>query len=70
MQVEIPQIFWHDNSARILSVDVYPNSNYFVTASVVSDDDSGIRVSQGFSYIWDAHISLSFISSIDVNLSI
>lgn len=48
MQVEIPQIYWHDNSARIMSIDVYPNSNFFVTASVVSDDDSGIRVSKEF----------------------
>eukprot|EP00347_Sterkiella_histriomuscorum_P016639 403352417 len=44
MQVEIPQIYWHDNSARIMSIDVYPNSNYFATASVVSEDDSGIRI--------------------------
>ena len=44
MQIEIPQIYWHDNSPRIMSIDVYPNSNYFVTASAVSEEDSGIRV--------------------------
>jgi hypothetical protein len=46
MQVEIPQIYWHDNSERIMSVDVYPNSNYFITTSVIGGgDDTGIRVS-------------------------
>lgn len=45
MQVEVPQILWHDSSARIMSIDFYPNSNYLVTGSVVSDEDTGIRVS-------------------------
>ena len=45
MQVEIPQILWHDNSARIMTIDFYPNSNYLVTGSVFSEDDTGIRVS-------------------------
>ncbi len=45
MQVEIPQIYWHDNSAPIMSIDNYPNSNYFVTSSLFSDDDTGLRVS-------------------------
>ena len=26
-----------------MSVDFYPNSNYFVTSSIVTDFDSGIR---------------------------
>lgn len=44
MNIDVPQIFWHDDSARIMSLDFYPNSNYLVTASVTSEDDSGIRV--------------------------
>jgi hypothetical protein len=45
MQVDVPQILWHDRSARIMSIDFYPNSNYLVSGSVVSDEDTGIRVS-------------------------
>lgn len=45
MQVDVPQILWHDRSARIMSIDFYPNSNYLVSGSVLSDEDSGIRVS-------------------------
>jgi hypothetical protein len=48
MQVDIPQIFWHDNSAPIMSIDFYPNSNYIATGSVYSQEDSGIRVSSKF----------------------
>ena len=44
MQVEVPQIVWHDESARIMAIDFYPNSNYFVTSSIVTDHDSGIRL--------------------------
>ena len=44
MFVDVPQILWHDNSARIMSIDFYPNSNYLVTGSVMSDEDTGIRV--------------------------
>ena len=44
MNVEVPQILWHDDSARIMSLDFYPNSNYLVTSSVTQNDDSGIRV--------------------------
>ena len=45
MIVDVPQILWHDNSARVMSLDFYPNSNYLVTGSVMSDEDTGIRVS-------------------------
>lgn len=31
MRIEIPQIFWHGNRDRILSIDFYPNSNIIVT---------------------------------------
>lgn len=44
MQVEIPQICWHDETARIMSIDAYPNSNYIVTSSQASEHDSGIRL--------------------------
>ena len=44
MQVEIPQILWHDEQNKIMSMDVYPNSaKYFVTASFNTEGDSGIR---------------------------
>ena len=43
MEVTVPQICWHDDTARIMSCDFYPNSNYFVTASQYSEFDSGIR---------------------------
>ena len=44
MQVEIPQILWHDEQNKIMSLDVYPNSaKYFVTSSFNSENDSGIR---------------------------
>ncbi len=45
MQVEVPQILWHYDSRQIMSIDIYPNSNYLVTSSVLSDEDTGIRVS-------------------------
>jgi hypothetical protein len=45
MIVDVPQILWHDNSARVMSLDFYPNSNYLITGSVMSDEDTGIRVS-------------------------
>lgn len=45
MIVDVPQILWHDNSARIMSLDIYPNSNYMITGSVMSEEDTGIRVS-------------------------
>ena len=48
MQIEIPQIFWHESSGRILSCDVYPNSNIIVTSSLYSSEDTGIRVRPNF----------------------
>lgn len=42
--MEIPQILWHDEQSKIMSLDFYPNSSrYFVTASFHKDGDSGIR---------------------------
>ena len=43
MQVDVPQISWHDESARIMSVDFYPNSLYFVTTSQYTEYDTGLR---------------------------
>jgi hypothetical protein len=43
MIVEVPQICWHDESARIMSIDFFPNSDYIVTASMNTENDPGIR---------------------------
>lgn len=44
MQVDIPQILWHCEQNKIMSIDFYPNSDkYFATASYVTEDDAGIR---------------------------
>ena len=44
MQVDIPQILWHDEQNKIMSIDFYPNSiKYFVTSSYNTEGDSGIR---------------------------
>ena len=44
MEVHIPQILWHCEQNKIMSIDFYPNSDkYFVTASYVAEDDAGIR---------------------------
>ena len=43
MQVDVPQICWHEESARIMAIDFYPNSTFFVTCSQVNEFDSGIR---------------------------
>jgi hypothetical protein len=44
MQVDIPQILWHDEQNKIMSIDFYPNSvKYFVTSSFQTENDSGLR---------------------------
>ena len=43
MQIDIPQILWHDQQNKLMSLDVYPNGRYFVTASYVTFEDSGIK---------------------------
>ena len=44
MQADIPQITWHDQGNKIMSIDFYPNSEtYFVTSSFSTEDDSGIK---------------------------
>ena len=37
MRIEIPQIFWHGNRDRIMSIDFYPNSNIIVTCGAEED---------------------------------
>ena len=34
---------WHEESARIMSLDFFPNSKYLVTCSQVNEFDTGIR---------------------------
>ena len=36
MRIEIPQIFWHGNRDRIMSIDFYPNSNLLITSGAVN----------------------------------
>ena len=44
MLADIPQISWHDENNKIMSIDFYPNSvKYFVTSSFNTGEDSGIR---------------------------
>ena len=43
MQIDIPQILWHDDQNKLMSLDVYPNGAYLVTASFVTNEDSGIK---------------------------
>ena len=44
MQADIPQIVWHDQRNKIMSIDFYPNSDtYFATSSFATDEDSGIK---------------------------
>ena len=46
MQADIPQISWHDENNKIMSIDFYPNSSqFFVTSSFNTGEDSGIRLS-------------------------
>lgn len=43
MLVDVPQICWHDESSRIMSLDFFPNSSYLVTSSMTNENDPGIR---------------------------
>lgn len=43
MQVEVPQICWHDETSRIMSIDYYPNSSYIITSSMTTENDTGLR---------------------------
>ena len=44
MRIEIPQIFWHGNRDRIMSIDFYPNSNYLVTCGAEIEEKSYVKL--------------------------
>ena len=44
MRIEIPQIFWHGNRDRIMSIDFYPNSNYLVTSGAESENKMFVKL--------------------------
>ena len=44
MKVEIPQIHWHGDRDRIMSIDFYPNSNILVTAGGESEEKHFIKI--------------------------
>ena len=37
MQIDIPQIFWHGNRNRVMSIEFYPNTNYLVTCGAENE---------------------------------
>ena len=69
MQVEVPQILWHSDSRQIMSIDFYPNSNFLVTSSVISEEDTGIRVRcKSHSLVLTLQISIALIISLTYSL--
>ena len=44
MRIEIPQIFWHGNRDRIMSIDFYPNSNFLVTSGAESENKMYVKL--------------------------
>ena len=44
MRIEIPQIFWHGNRDRIMSIDFYPNSNFLVTSGAESENRMYVKL--------------------------
>lgn len=44
MKIEIPQIFWHGNNDRVMSIDFYPNTNYLVTCGAESEDKMWVKL--------------------------
>lgn len=44
MKVEIPQIHWHGDRDRILSIDFYPNSNFLFTCGGESEEKHFIKI--------------------------
>jgi hypothetical protein len=44
MKIEIPQIFWHGNRDRIMSIDFYPNTNFLFTCGAEAEDKMWIKV--------------------------
>lgn len=44
MKIEIPQIFWHGNNDRVMSIDFYPHTNYLVTCGAESEDKMWVKL--------------------------
>lgn len=44
MKVEVPQIYWHGDRDRIMSLDFFPNSNLLVTSGGESEEKNFIKV--------------------------
>ena len=44
MRIEIPQIFWHGNRDRIMSIDFYPNSNLLITSGAESENKMFVKL--------------------------
>ena len=44
MHVEIPQIFWHGNRDRIMSIDFYPNTNFLVTCGAEAENKMFVKL--------------------------
>ena len=41
MKIEFPEIYWHGYKERIMSIDFYPFSNFFVTGGSDSEFNMG-----------------------------
>lgn len=44
MKVEIPQIYWHGDRDRIMSIDFYPNTNLLITCGAESENTMFIKL--------------------------
>ena len=60
MRIEIPQIFWHGNRDRIMSIDFYPNTNFLVTSGAESENKMYVK-------LW--RIEYVLIDNSNINLS-
>ena len=67
MRIEIPQIFWHGNRDRIMSIDFYPNSNYLVTCGAEIEEKSYVKL---WEIIIKNQINISSSSNINNNNNI
>ena len=44
MRIEIPQIFWHGNRDRIMTIDFYPNTNLLITSGAESENKMFVKL--------------------------
>jgi hypothetical protein len=44
MKIEIPQIYWHGDRDRIMSIDFYPNTNILVTCGAEVENKMWVKV--------------------------